>query len=590
MRGAIVAGAMGIALLWAGTAGAAIIHVNCAHANLQAKINHAAAGSTLEIKGTCKGQFKIPKSLKLVGDPSATIDGNQGGLPLYVTGPTVKLSHLVVTGGLTTGTGDVSVLGGGIFASGSNLTLSHVTVRGNTIEAKSGPAEFGSLYGGGIFSEDGSLKLIDSKVVDNLAHAKAGHAQVFGGGIYRNHDMTLIRTTVKDNRAVADDKGQDSLALGGGIYDDEGHVEIRSSHIDGNRARVNGPAGGANAEGGGLYMGDGESLLVVHTTLSGNGASATTGGTAATANGGGIGGAVTHGTITTSKLLSNTVHAASTLDGDTGGGAIGLDIADTLHVLSTRVASNAVDIVGPGTTGAGGGGIQLRGAGTLELQRSTVDRNRTDAPTGGGGGAGGAGILTFGSLVLKASTVSRNVAHGSQSNGGGIELVGTGSGTITNSTIAANKAIGATARGGGIDTFVNLNVTSSTIAGNSAKVGGGLYKEVMTTVLQGTIVAGNNASMSAPNCGGNIDSAGQNLISNDAGCIFTALPSDILNKPAKLGPLGKYGGPTQTIPLQSGSPARNAIPVAKCQVSKDQRGVKRPQGPRCEIGAFEVKQ
>jgi hypothetical protein len=79
------------------------------------------------------------------------------------------------------------------------------------------------------------------------------------------------------------------------------------------------------------------------------------------------------------------------------------------------------------------------------------------------------------------------------------------------------------------------------------------------------------------------------LDGNDAGCIFTALPSDILNKPAKLGPLGKYGGPTQTIPLQSGSPARNAIPVAKCQVSKDQRGVKRPQGPRCDIGAFEVR-
>jgi hypothetical protein len=446
------------------------------------------------------------------------------------------------------------------------------------------------VFGGGIFSENGSLKLIDSKVVDNLARATAGFAHAFGGGIYRNHDMTLIRTTVKDNRAVADDGGQDSKSLGGGIYDDEGHVEIRSSHIDGNKARVNGPAGGANAEGGGLYMGDGESLLVVHSTLSGNRASATTGGTAATANGGGIGGTVTHGTISGSRISSNSVHAASTLDGDTGGGGIGLQLLETLELVSTRVASNEVDVGGAGNTGAGGGGIQLR-QGTLELQRSTVDRNTTVAPTGGGGSSSGAGILAFGDLVLKSSTVSRNVANSGQTNGGGIELVGTGTGTITNSTIAANKAQGSTARGGGIDTFVNLDLTSSTIAGNSAKIGGGLYKEVGTTILQGTIVAANTASDSGPNCGGsNIDSSGQNLISNDAGCTFTALPSDILDKAAKLGSLGQYGGPTQTIPLQSGSPARNAVPVAKCQVNKDQRGVKRPQGPRCEIGAFEVKQ
>ena len=33
----------------------------------------------------------------------------------------------------------------------------------------------------------------------------------------------------------------------------------------------------------------------------------------------------------------------------------------------------------------------------------------------------------------------------------------------------------------------------------------------------------------------------------------------------------------------------NAIPVAACDVNKDQRGVKRPQGNRCDIGAFEVK-
>lgn len=32
---------------------------------------------------------------------------------------------------------------------------------------------------------------------------------------------------------------------------------------------------------------------------------------------------------------------------------------------------------------------------------------------------------------------------------------------------------------------------------------------------------------------------------------------------------------------------KNALPEAACQVSKDQRGVNRPRGPRCDIGSFE---
>jgi hypothetical protein len=73
-------------------------------------------------------------------------------------------------------------------------------------------------------------------------------------------------------------------------------------------------------------------------------------------------------------------------------------------------------------------------------------------------------------------------------------------------------------------------------------------------------------------------------------CTITPLPSDIVNKGAKLGALGKHGGRTETIALLSASPAINAIPSAQCAVDKDQRGVKRPQGNRCDIGAFEVKQ
>jgi hypothetical protein len=43
-----------------------------------------------------------------------------------------------------------------------------------------------------------------------------------------------------------------------------------------------------------------------------------------------------------------------------------------------------------------------------------------------------------------------------------------------------------------------------------------------------------------------------------------------------------------------GSPALNAIPKATngcgTEIKTDQRGVKRPQGNKCDIGAFEKKQ
>jgi len=56
------------------------------------------------------------------------------------------------------------------------------------------------------------------------------------------------------------------------------------------------------------------------------------------------------------------------------------------------------------------------------------------------------------------------------------------------------------------------------------------------------------------------------------------------------------GGPTQTIALLPISAAVNAIPVFQCTdingtpITTDQRGVPRPQGPACDIGAFEFFQ
>ncbi len=54
-----------------------------------------------------------------------------------------------------------------------------------------------------------------------------------------------------------------------------------------------------------------------------------------------------------------------------------------------------------------------------------------------------------------------------------------------------------------------------------------------------------------------------------------------------LGPLTDNGGLTTTHALRAGSPAIGRAGLAPCATDRDQRGVRRPQGRRCDIGAFE---
>ena len=53
-----------------------------------------------------------------------------------------------------------------------------------------------------------------------------------------------------------------------------------------------------------------------------------------------------------------------------------------------------------------------------------------------------------------------------------------------------------------------------------------------------------------------------------------------------LGPLAANGGATMTHALVAGSPALDVVPTSDCAAT-DQRGVSRPQGLACDIGAFE---
>ena len=60
--------------------------------------------------------------------------------------------------------------------------------------------------------------------------------------------------------------------------------------------------------------------------------------------------------------------------------------------------------------------------------------------------------------------------------------------------------------------------------------------------------------------------------------------SDILDST-----LQNNGGDTDTHALVPGSPAIDAVPAGSCTAATDQRGVSRPQGADCDIGAFELE-
>jgi hypothetical protein len=83
-----------------------------------------------------------------------------------------------------------------------------------------------------------------------------------------------------------------------------------------------------------------------------------------------------------------------------------------------------------------------------------------------------------------------------------------------------------------------------------------------------------------------VTSGGYNL-EGRTDCAFTAT-GDKQNSAPGLAPLTSNGGPTQTLALLAGSPAIDAGDPACPPPATDQRGVSRPQGPRCDIGAFEV--
>jgi uncharacterized repeat protein (TIGR01451 family) len=260
------------------------------------------------------------------------------------------------------------------------------------------------------------------------------------------------------------------------------------------------------------------------------------------------------------------------------GGGIYNDMGSTFTSWNSTVSDNSAN--------ANGGGIFSTG-GTFTSLDSTVSGNTAAA-------AGGGMYISGTVAALTGSTVNGNSANGTPSpnkSGGGIVAVFGSIVTINNSTISGNSA---NDDGAGIyNNGAAVSLVNVTISNNAAASEAGGIENYGTFYLENTIIAGNTAA-SDPDCrnlyGAPINSQGYNLIQTiSSACTISGdTATNITGQDPLLDLLADNGGDTQTHALLPGSPAIDAGTCIGASLA-DQRGVARPQGMGCDIGAYEAQ-
>jgi hypothetical protein len=300
------------------------------------------------------------------------------------------------------------------------------------------------------------------------------------------------------------------------------------------------------------------------------------------------------------------------LSGDLNGND-GPDFANnsdnSYHVVVGSGTDNTAVLDGFTVTGGNAGsssGSYLYGGGLYILQGSPMLKNVIFS--GSSAGRGGGIYNEMGNPRLTGVTFSDNSAL---DRAGGMYTLN-GSPTLMNVNFISNSA---TTAGGGMYSVGGSPVlTNVTFLGNSASYmgGGGLYNEQSSPKLTNTTFYNNSAIYSGGGAltnsygstiirnsifWGNSSPAGFQLMNTfgtsnlsyslvQGGCPVNSTCSHLITADPLLDPFGDYGGSLPTLRLRPGSPAIDRGNDAYCPLA-DPRGVTRPQGAHCDIGAFE---
>ncbi len=245
----------------------------------------------------------------------------------------------------------------------------------------------------------------------------------------------------------------------------------------------------------------------------------------------------------------------------------GIENQGVVFISNSTISNNRAD---------SGGGIDNFASGKVHAQRAVVMGNTA---------ASGAGIYNdLGPLtrvwLTDTAVVSNSASNeaGGIFNGGHLSLVNV---TVGNNYLSNGEGVAIDHRSGWLS-MLNVTVAANTVANvdDSSAVnfaGAG--------TIQNSVIANGGLS----NCSGTLGSNGYNL-SSDNTCSFLDQATDLEGVEAQLGGLqySAIGYDTYTSMPLRGSPLVNRIPVAMCGLAGDQRGVSRPQGNDCDVGAHEV--
>ncbi len=547
------------------------------------------AGGAIEVRGTAEAAAMMTvNDTNFMGNATGAAPGNGGAV--HITGP----ADVTINGGVAME--NVASAEGGAFWNSAvgTLTVKNVMLENNT--ASGADPDQG---GGALFNDGGTISVFNATLTNNRADGAAGS----GGGILANPGSMLEITggTIISNTA---NRAGGGIEINGTVTDSVtavlNGVQLHENMAgaapgNGGALHITGVAnvtvnGGvvmnnlASAEGGGLWNSAVGMLTVDGTAIKANRAS----GNDADQGGGGLfndGGEL---------MVSNAIIRGNSADGAAGSGGGILNNQGTLTVIDSTIAGNSSNRAGGGvednagvqvrlhnvrllknSTGdapGNGGGLHITGAGTVEVVNGTVAENSAAAE---GGGLWNSAV---GTLIVSRTTLNKNMTDGTADDHGGGALYNDGGElTVSNSTLTGNMAAngngGGLLNGAGTSTVVNVTV--------HANADSGLANTSGTIALANSIVTANDTD-----CVGPISTNGAPNLDSDGTC-NASLTADPM-----LGMLANNGGKTATLALLDGSPAidagQNGICVSAPVNGIDQRGVERPQGLNCDLGAYEA--
>jgi hypothetical protein len=445
--------------------------------------------------------------------------------------------------------------------------------------------------------------------------------------------LTLIGVAIEGGQLVSD--SPDRPAEGGGIrVQGNARLEdtiVRSSSATGAGTQLNTPA-----HGGGLFVGGW--LQALNSTFSSNIAN---GGLASDAEGGGayvVGDVKLNGCAFTQNAAKG---GSGVPAGAARGGALAQSSSSTAPVsaILTQFVSNTVQAgrlpENIGNAGASVSGGALAIAGPFTGDHLTFTTNSAAAgmvpwtATAAGSARGGA-IANVGAVDLTNSTFSDNRAIG----GGGEDFCRYGS-TLPGGPLIPRGCLGAGigggAKGAAVWSEAGVSLTNVSLDQNVGFGGVGARQVVLIgeppyqwpTIVPGIpgplggaitadsitlthVTSSNNGPLSLTAatrltshnsvvtqsegylCNGSHGAISDHNWFSDGTCRLVG--SNDREEPGdfRLQALADNGGRVATLLPASGSVLIDAIPASACGSPKDARGVTRPQGPECDIGAVEV--